>query len=236
MARRAVPPYLRLKKTILDKIISGEWKVGDRVPPDIELARMSGVSRLTANKAMSELANEGFVERAPGVGTFVAEHRSHGELLRVTNIAEEIRSRSHEYDNRVIELCAEPADADIGAALHLPVGTRVFHSIIVHRGQGIPIQLEDRYINPRVAPDFMETDLSGTTPSAYLMEISPPHEVEQSIEAVMPTAEQRKLLQMPAREPCLVINRRTWIQGSVATLVRLYHPGSRYDVSGRWTP
>ena len=236
MANRPAPPYLKLKKKILDKIISGEWKVGDRVPPDIELAAQSGVSRLTANKAMCELADEGFVERAPGVGTFVAEHRSHGDLLRVTNIAEDIRSRSYEYDNQVVECCEEKADREVGEALHLPVGAPVFHSIIVHCGQGIPIQLEDRYINPRVAPDFMETDFSETTPSAYLMSISPPHEVEHRIEAVMPTAEQRKLLRMPAREPCLVINRRTWIQGSVATLVRLYHPGSRYDVSGRWTP
>lgn len=236
MANRPAPPYLKLKKSILDKIIAGEWKVGHRVPPDSELAAMSGVSRLTANKAMCELADEGYVERAPGVGTFVADNRSHGDFLQVTNIAEEIRGQSHEYDNRVVALCEEPANEEVGEALHLPVETNVFHSVIVHRGQGVPIQLEDRYINPRVAPDFMSADLSQTTPTAYLMEISPPHEVEQRIEAVMPTAEQRKLLKMRANEPCLVIRRRTWIRGAVATLVHLYHPGSRYDVSGRWTP
>lgn len=236
MANRAAPPYLQLKKKILDKVISGEWKAGHRVPSDNQLAALSGVSRLTANKAMRALADEGYLERVAGLGTFVAEYRSHGDFLRVTNIAEEIRNRRHEYDNQVVEKCEEPATEQICEALNLPAGTKVFHSIIVHRDQGIPIQLEDRYVNPRVAPDFLSVDLSITTPTAHLMEISPPHEVEQRIEAVMPTVEQRKLLRMRANEPCLVIKRRTWIRGAVATLASLYHPGSRYDVSGRWTP
>ncbi|MEO1246460.1 MAG: histidine utilization repressor [Pseudomonadota bacterium] len=236
MASSLVPPYLRLKKDILGKILSGEWPVSHRIPSDKELASDFGVSRLTANKAMCELADEGYVERAPGIGTFVAENRSHGEFLRVTNIAEEVRGRSHEYDNEIITLETLKASDEVSEKLQLPAGTQVFHSVIVHRDQGVPIQLEDRYINPVVAPDLMSIDLTETTPTAYLMSISPPTEVEQQIEAVMPRPRERKLLLMKTGEPCLLIKRRTWIRGAVATLAYLYHPGTRYDLSGRWVP
>ena len=236
MKQAMVPPYRRLKKSIVDKIMGGHWKTAQRLPSDLELARQFGVSRLTANKAMCELADEGYVVRASGLGTFVAENRSHGDLLRVTNIAEVIRGRSHQYDNKLVKRRTERANSEISEKLQIPAGARVFHTIIVHHDQGIPIQLEDRYINPLVAPDFMGADLSKTTPTAYLMQISPPHEVEQQVEAVMPSPTERKLLNMHAKEACLLIKRRTWIRGAVATSVRLYHPGSRYDLSGRWKP
>lgn len=236
MNRGATAPYQQIKKRVLDKILSGEWKVADRVPSDTALASEFGVSRLTANKAMTELADEGYVERAPGLGTFVAENRSHGDFLRVTNIAEEVRGRSHEYDNQVITLKKVKCNAEVAGMLHLPRGCDVFHAVILHRDQGVAIQLEDRYVNPMVAPEFMEIDINETTPTAYLMRVSPPHEVEQKIEAVIPDLNERKLLEMRAGEPCLVIKRRTWIKGAVATLVKLSHPGPRYDLSGRWTP
>ena len=236
MKHKPTPPYRKLKKSIIDKIIAGQWKASQRLPSDKEFAQQFGVSRLTANKAMCELAEEGYVERAPGLGTFVAENRSHGDLLRVTNIAEEIRGRSHDYDNLIVKRRTEKANSKVGESLQIPVGARVFHSIIVHRDQGVPIQLEDRYINPAIAPDFMNADLLDTTPTAYLMQISPPHEVEQQIEAAMPSPTERKLLSMKANEPCLLIIRRTWIRGAVATFVRLYHPGSRYDLKARWKP
>lgn len=185
---------------------------------------------------MRELADEGYLDRAPGIGTFVADVRSHGDLLRVTNIAEIIRNRSHEYDAKIVERTALKANAEICAKFNLPVHSKLFHSIIVHLDQGVPIQLEDRYINSAVAPDFMSIDLKLRTPTSYLMEISPPNEVEQQVQAIMPTKAERVLLQMRANEPCLLINRRTWIGSAVATVVRLYHPGSRFDLSGRWTP
>ncbi|MFT4608785.1 MAG: GntR family histidine utilization transcriptional repressor [Arenicella sp.] len=236
MTKTISSPYQKVKKSMLDKIISGELKVSERVPSDSALAKIYGVSRITANKAMCELADEGYVERMTGVGTFVAENRSHGDFLRVTNIAEEVSDRSHTYDNEIVELNRVAVTEEISKKLHLPLGFDVFHSVIVHRDQGTPIQLEDRYVNPLVAPDFMEADFSVITPTAYLMNISPPHEVEQKIEAVIPSKEISKLLSMGSGEPCLLVNRRTWIRGAVATYVFLYHPGSRYDLSSRWTP
>ncbi|HBO79539.1 MAG TPA: histidine utilization repressor, partial [Cupriavidus sp.] len=48
-------------------------------------------------------------------------------------------------------------------------GESVYHSVCVHREDGVPVQLEDRYVNPRVAPDFINQDFSGTKPGEYLL-------------------------------------------------------------------
>ncbi|AGP88892.1 histidine utilization repressor [Alteromonas mediterranea] len=229
-------PYLKLKKSILNKIISGEWEVGFKIPADKDLGKEAGVSRLTANKAMSELADEGYVQRAPGIGSFVADNRSHGQLLQVTNIAEEIRSKSHHYDNHIIKIGECNADSEVAKMLQITKGDNIYKSSLIHKDEGVPIQLEIRYVNPLVAPDFLNVNFSKTTPTAYLMSISPPQEVEQKIEAVMPSETEKNHLELRENEPCLLISRRTWIRGAVATFVRLYHPGSRFDLSGRWTP
>lgn len=236
MSGNIEPPYLKLKKSILSKIISGEWEVGHKIPADKALGEEAGVSRLTANKAMSELADEGYVERAPGIGSFVADNRSHGQLLKVTNIAEEVRSKSHHYDNEILDILEVEADLEVAKMLQLDRATKVYYSALIHKDEGIPIQLEIRHVNPSVAPKFLDVNFSETTPTAYLMSISPPQEVEQKIEAVMPDEDIRTYLELGEREPCLLITRRTWIKGSVATLVKLYHPGTRFYLSGRWAP
>ena len=65
------PKYVQIQNYILQKIESGEYTAGDKIPSEIELARQFDVSRLTVNTAVKELANSGIVERVQGKGTFV---------------------------------------------------------------------------------------------------------------------------------------------------------------------
>lgn len=70
---QSMPRYLQLKQQLLQRIRSGDFQPGDRVPSEHQLARMAGVSRITAKQALSELAREGWVYRVRGKGTFVSE-------------------------------------------------------------------------------------------------------------------------------------------------------------------
>ena len=65
------PKYVQIQNYILQKIESGEYTAGDKIPSEIELARQFDVSRLTVNTAVKELANSGIVERVQGKGTFI---------------------------------------------------------------------------------------------------------------------------------------------------------------------
>src|SRR6201982_1487536 len=99
---QAAARYLKVKDFILERIAGGSLRAGERVPSENELTRALTVSRMTANRALRELAADGVLVRIAGVGTFVAEQRVHAHPLEVRNIADEIRARGHEYVAKVV--------------------------------------------------------------------------------------------------------------------------------------
>src|SRR5580700_12122670 len=98
----AAPRYLQVKQYILQQISGGALRAGAREPSENELVRELDVARMTANRALRELAADGVLVRVAGVGTFVAEQRAQAHPLEVRNIADEIRLRGHEYVAKVI--------------------------------------------------------------------------------------------------------------------------------------
>ena len=112
----------------------------------------------------------------------------------------------------------------------------MFHSLIVHHDNGVPLQCEDRYVNPACAPDYLSVDFTKTTPTHYLLEVAPLWEAQYTIEASLPTGREARLLGIAVGDPCLVVVRRTESRGVAITLARLVHPGSRYQLEGRFSP
>ena len=98
------------------------------------------------------------------------------------------------------------------------------------------MQLEERYVNPHAVPDYLSLDFTKTTASEYLAHVAPIQEVEHVVHAVIPPPRVRRLLKMPVGEPCLVLLRWVWARDSLASTARLYHPGSRYRLGGRFAP
>ncbi len=232
---KPVPLYQRVKDYISAQIDSGAWSEGHRVPSENELVRVLGASRMTVNRALRELTTAGRIRRIQGVGTFVAESKPQSEYLELTNIADEIRQRGHRYHNAVHCLREERADAALAAEMGLAAGDRVFHSILVHFENGTAVQLEDRFVNPGVAPDYLRVDFADTTPNEYLMRVAPLDQVEHVLEAVLPDPRTRELLRIGADTPCLLMRRRTWSMGMVASRARLVYPGPRYRLGARFT-
>lgn len=82
--------YRRAKEFVLDQLRAGVWKPGDLIYSENQLVQELGISRMTVNRALRELTEEGLLVRISGVGTFVAESKPQSNLLRITNIADEI--------------------------------------------------------------------------------------------------------------------------------------------------
>lgn len=233
---RTRPLYKMVQHHVLGRINTGGWKPGERVPSESELVDELGVSRMTVNRALRELAEGGFVVRIAGVGTFVAEKRPQGHLLEVRDIAEEIHERGHRHSAAVIRLEEIAAPKRVAELLKLSTNVPVFHSLILQQENDFPVQLEDRYVNRGAAPKYLDQDFTKMTPTHYLLEVAPLQEIEHLIQAVMPTTKIRKLLVMEANEPCLLLERRTWAFGQVATFSMLYYPSSRYALGDRFAP
>ena len=234
--RHSKPRYQQLKDLIIGRISSGELQPSDRVPSENELVEAMSVSRMTANRALRELNDEGYVERVAGRGTFVSDFRSRSHLLEVHNIADEIAQRGHAHASRVLKQSRQRARGEIAKALHIKQGTDVIHLLLVHTENETPVQVEDRYVVASFAPDCLEQDFESLTPSAYLTGGAPLQEAEQIVRASMPNGAVRQHLQMAVDEPSLVVIRRTWSRGRPVTFARLHHPGSRYELTGHYTP
>ena len=230
------PRYQQLKDLIIGRISSGELQTSDRVPSENELVEAMNVSRMTANRALRELNDEGYVKRIAGRGTFVSDFRSQSHLLEVQNIADEIAGRGHAHSSTIIRQSRQHARGEIAKALHVEQGTDVFHLLLVHYENGVPVQVEDRHVLSSFAPDCLEQDFEQVTPSAYLTSVAQLQEAEQVVRASMPNGAVRRHLDMKKGEPSLVVIRRTWSKGRAVTFARMHHPGSRYELTGHYTP
>ncbi len=236
MSAAAKPRYQQLKDLIIRRISSGDLRPKDRVPSENELVEAMNVSRMTANRALRELTDEGYVNRVAGRGTFVADFRARSHLLEVNNIADEIQRRGHSHTCEVLRQSRQRARGEVARALHVAQGAGVFHLLLVHYENGAPIQIEDRHVLADFAPGCLEQDFRVVTPSAYLTAVSPLQEAEQVVRATRPNAAVRRRLQITEEEPTLVVIRRTWSGGRPVTFARLHHPGSRYELTGQYTP
>lgn len=229
-----LPRYSQIKRMISSRIQSGDWRPGDRIASEAELVRDMGVSRMTINRALRELTLEGQLIRVQGVGTFVAENKAQSALFEVKNIAEEIRARGSRHEAKVILLRREAASDQTARLFEMKPGDEVYHSIMLHLENDVPIQIEDRLVDPRMARDYLQQDFTRITPFVYLTEVAPISEAEHVIEAVLPGPEERRLLKIPAKEPCIRLHRRTWTDGRPVSCADLTYPGSRYRLSGRF--
>ncbi len=232
--RRAVAPYARVKQFLKEELAQGRWLPGALMPSDAELVARFGVSRMTVNRALRELVEQGRIVRVAGVGSFVAEDKPQSTLLQIANLASEIRQRGHDYRCDVLAVERISATLEVAAALDLRTGESVFHSLCIHREDGLPVQLEDRHVNPRQVPQFAAQDFTLLQPSEYLVRNVPFDQIEHVVDAVMPTAEQATLLEMSPQEPCLLLTRRTWSRGVPITVVRCLHPATRYRLGSRF--
>lgn len=229
-----LPAYEQVKAFVKGHISSGQWKPGEPVPSESALMEQFGISRMTVNRALRELSSEGLVTRVQGSGTRVAELHRISSTLTIRDIHEEVAERGHVHTARVLLVAEERARAEVAQSLNLRSGAKVFHTVMIHLENGVPIQYEDRYVNPAAAPHYMETDFTQISPTHHLLTHAPLTEASYAIEACLPTAEEAKHLGIKRGEPCLAMMRRTVSGPHVASVVRLVYPGTRYSFAGQF--
>lgn len=135
------PFYETVKQDICKKIAGGVWQPHDRIPSEAELVAQYGFSRMTINRALRELTDEGWLVRLQGVGTFVAEPKGQSALFEVRSIAEEIAARRHQHRCEVLTLERVRANAIQASALNVNESDVIFHSIMVHYENDLPVQI-----------------------------------------------------------------------------------------------
>jgi GntR family histidine utilization transcriptional repressor len=231
-AQDNTPIFQRIKDYLVGEIASGRWKEGDLVPSEQALVRQFGASRMTVNRAVRELSAEQVLVRRQGAGTFVAPQKYQATLVEIRNIADEIRARGHLHRS-VIRLLEESGAAEaLAAQFGLAPGSALFHSVIVHFENEVPIQVEDRWVNPACAPDYLRQDFAAITPNEHLVQAAPLSGATYSIEALPAPREVAAMLGLDAHACCLALRRQTRSGGRVASVVTMWHPGHLVQFTG----
>jgi len=215
------------------KINAGTWRTGERVPSENELSAQFKVSRMTARRALDQLALDGLVVRRRGSGSFIANNSVRSSFMVIRNIADEIAESGRSYSNRVLKQAAIAATRHVAEELELKVGDGVYHSVIVHLADRVPVQLEYRYVRKNAVPGYLAANLSIETPNHYLQRICPLTDARQEVVAGVPTRKQCESLEIRHGEPCLVITRVTGSQVGLVSYARILAPASRYRLSGQ---
>ncbi|SEP03356.1 GntR family transcriptional regulator, histidine utilization repressor [Salinihabitans flavidus] len=230
-----IPLSRQIKDFILEGISSGDLSPGDRIPSEAELAKHFSASRMTVNRAVSELTVEGRLSRVQGLGTFVAEFKPLAPLFEVRSIAQEVVEQGKTHSSVLLEAECEPATKQEAGRLEVETGTEIFKLQVLHLSDGRPIQIEVRLVVPKFAPLFLEQDFTTITPSDYLQKNVLFSEVEHKVDAVSAGEEIGQLLEIEKNAPCLRLVRRTWIGNEIITYVQLIHPGEAFRFTGRFT-
>ncbi|MBC2885364.1 histidine utilization repressor [Ochrobactrum sp. CM-21-5] len=232
----AGPLYEKVKAQVLDNIRSGRWPGNHRLPSEHELVDALGISRMTVNRALRELTDQGILKRIQGVGTFVAPPKPETTLIEVVNIANEIEARGARHRADVVTLDVIEPTPELLTAFELHKPIPIAHSLIVHFENDVPVQMEERFVNTGLVQNYELQDFRTITTYAFLQKSTPMTEVEQVISAITADAEIARCLCLETGAACLLLDRRTWTGETVATVNKLIYAGSRYRLGSRYKP
>lgn len=228
------PRYREIHDALREKIVSGAWPPGFKLPSEPELARTFDCARMTISKALGALAERGFITRRRRAGTTVNAPRPQESVLEIHDIEAEVRAAGHEYEYQCLAREVRPATASDGSGLNVAVGTPVLAVSGLHRADGRPHALEERLINLEAVPEARRERFNKVSPGGWLLSRIPWTEAEHQISALNASHLIARHLEIARNKACLCIERRTWREDSRITYVRLIYPCDQHRLIARF--
>lgn len=227
--------HQRILADIQGNILSGRWEPGRRIPVEHELMQQYRCSRMTVNKALTQLARAGIIERHRKVGSFVSTPQSQSAVLSIQDIKNEVVALGLPYRFEIIERRKRRSTRDDRALLHADEVVPVLELTCRHFAKDQPFCDEYRLINLQAVADAASEDFSEISPGAWLLRQVPWAVAEHRIRASGSTPEVSARLKIKSGTPCLVVERTTRTVASPITFVRLTYPGALHELVATFT-
>lgn len=225
--------YEKIRKNIEDKILTGVWAPGHRIPFERDLMAQYGCARMTVNRAIASLVDAGLIVRRRRVGSFVAQPHIRSLILDIPDIKADVVARGGSYGLRLLSRKIRKAARADEKALAGEGSVIVLRCL--HLANGHPFALEDRIINLKAVPAAEAVDFSVEPPGTWLLGHVPWTEAEHRITAINADAATARILEVPSGEACLMLERRTWRGKANITAVRQVFLGATYDLIARFS-
>jgi GntR family histidine utilization transcriptional repressor len=210
------------------RIQSRQWKPGDIIPGESELAREFGCARATVNRALQDLAEAGLLDRRRKAGTRVALHPVRKATLDIPVIRREIEGKGLAYGYVLLSRDMAVPAADIMARLQTRPGAAMLHLTALHLADGRPYVFENRWINLTAAPTVENADFAALSANEWLVTNIPFEGGDIAFSAMTAGPREADVLDCRPGDGLFVIDRTTWSAGKTITTVRLaFAPGYR---------
>jgi GntR family transcriptional regulator, histidine utilization repressor len=226
--------YKQIRHDIEHRILTGEWPPGHRIPFEHQLMARYGCSRMTVNKALSELVQADLIERRRRAGTFVRRPQHLSAVLKIADIRAEIAALGRSYGYQLIDCSRRTANASDRARLRVRKTGKVIAIACRHSADNVPFAVEDRLIDLEAVPEAITADFAIEPPGSWLLHHVPWTEAEHTISAVIADDRTAAALDIAFGAPCLVIDRHTWRSARTLTAVRLLYPGDAHRLVARF--
>jgi GntR family transcriptional regulator len=207
------PLYQQIKALILRSLQGGEWKPGEAIPSEVELAARFKVSQGTVRKAIDELATENLVVRRQGKGTFVATHAEEQIQYRFLKLVSEDGRRPSGVEREWLDCRRQRAPAEVARSLGLKAGEPVIQARRLLRFDGRPVVLEDIWLPGTLFKGLTAerlTDYRGALYAFFETEFGVRMiRAEEKVRAVAAGMQEAVLLEVAEHQPLLSVERRT---------------------------
>lgn len=217
------PLYQQIKSLLMQSLQSGEWRPGELIPSEVELAGRFKVSQGTVRKAIDELAAENLVVRRQGKGTFVASHHEARAQFRFLRLMPD-QGEPHYPGNKIIEVKRLRAPAEVARQLDMKSGDSVIFIKRIQSFDGAPTIIEEIWL-----PGVIFKGLTAERLIEYKGPMYGLFETEfgarmiragEKIRAVVADADVAELLCIPAGTPLLSVERVSYTYGDKPVEVR----------------
>lgn len=203
--------HTQVEQRILRQIQSGEFKPGDQIPPETELAEQLGVSRPTVRQALSQLAADGYLVRIKGKGSFVTEPKLlHESTSMISSYRQESESKGLHITTKVLRQEVIRPEKNVSEMLKLPRGKKV-NALTRMRyvdgfNEGKPMVLTTVYVPYDLFPNLCEVDFTQCSLYETMEEqgIVVRH-VGRELEAFIPDTASAELLRISTFEPVIFL-------------------------------
>ena len=203
------PLYTRIQEYIAELILSGKLAPAVKIQSERDFSEDLGVSRVTVRRAITELVNEGLLERKHGSGTYVARPKVTYEAGEPANYVEAMRRRNMATTSQLLEFDQVAASRRLAEALQIEIGNPVYRVAILRLANRVPVILERVFVSCARLPRLEEWDLEKSSIQDLLTDAYgiTPGRISQTVEAVVATDTVAQQLRVEEGFPLLMLTR-----------------------------
>lgn len=213
---------------VLRRIHGREWKPGDLIPNEADLALEFGCARTTVNRALRAVAESGLLDRRRKAGTRVAAQPVAKATVKIAVIRNEVEERGQTYGYQRVSFDVVVPNARVRETFKSSKTCALLHVTALHLADGAPYAFEDRWIDPAVVPSASNERFETISANEWLLKHTPYTHGEIVFSAISATHDEAALLECPEHSALFTTERVTWDCEKAITQVRLlFAPGHR---------